>query len=92
MEDKEMLIMIQLILILMITVGLLASAFRKNTVKPVIKEYINPRKRKIDEIYDDDDMSEKIQVDPVFKMKVFHRSSSKDRFHDFEGFPKNTIA
>jgi hypothetical protein len=91
MEDKEMLIMIQLILIVMITVGVIASAFRKNTVKPVIKEYINPRKRKIDEIYDDD-MFEKIQVDPVFKMKVFHRSSSKDRFHDFEGFPKNTIA
>ena len=91
MEDREMLIMIQLILILMITVGILASAFRKITVKPVIKEYINPRKRKIDEIYDDD-MWEKIQVDPVFKMKVFHRSSSKDRFHDFEGFPKNIIA
>jgi hypothetical protein len=91
MEDKEMLIMIQLILIVMITVGVLASAFRKITVKPVIKEYINPRKRKIEEIYDDD-MWEKIQVDPVFKMKVFHRSSSKDRFHDFEGFPKNTIA
>jgi len=83
MQDKDSINVIQILSILVVAMGIVLSMCKKK-VPEIVIPYTVTKKRKIDHLYEDE--SEKIRVDPVFKMRVIPRTGSKDRIHSFEGF------
>ena len=84
MQSNDTVSVFQILSILVVAMGILLSMFKKKVPEIVIPSYTVTKKRKIDHLYEDE--SEKINIDPMFKMRVIPRTASKDRIHSFEGF------